>query len=85
MSERSITLQYKKNPLYDKLPVRLQVDAEGEILFNANDVCEALELSNPWQAIASHVEEDDLQKMEVIDSLGRIQQAIMAIMACAPA
>lgn len=56
--------------LYDKLPVRLQVDAEGEILFNANDVCEALELGNPWQAIASHVDAEDLQKMEALTAGG---------------
>ena len=56
--------------LYDKLPVRLQVDAKGEILFNANDVCEALELGNPWQAIASHVDAEDLQKMEALTAGG---------------
>jgi hypothetical protein len=43
--------------------------------FNANDVCEALELGNPSQAIKSHVDADDLQKLEVIDNLGRKQRA----------
>jgi prophage antirepressor-like protein len=61
--------------LYDKLPVRLQVDAKGEILFRAEDVCQALEMGNPRQAIDSHVDPDDVQKLDTIDSLGRTQQA----------
>jgi prophage antirepressor-like protein len=60
---------------YGNLPVRLQVDSEGEILFNASDVCEALELTNPWKAVADHVDPDDLTKSEVIDAKGRLQQA----------
>jgi hypothetical protein len=43
--------------------------------FNANDVCDALEMGNPSQAIKSHVDADDLQKLEVIDNLGRTQRA----------
>jgi len=58
---------------YGNLPVRLKVDSEGEILFNANDECEALELSNPHDAIANHVDPDDLAKSEVIDAKGRLQ------------
>ena len=61
--------------LFEAMPVRAQMDGAGEILFRAEDVCAALELGNPWQALATHVAEDDLQKMEVIDSLGRIQQS----------
>lgn len=61
--------------LYGKLPVRLQVDAKGEILFRAEDVCQALEMGNPRQAIDSHVDADDVQKLDIIDSLGRTQQA----------
>ena len=61
--------------LFETVPVRAQMDGAGEILFRAEDVCAALELGNPWQALATHVAEDDLQKMEVIDSLGRIQQS----------
>jgi prophage antirepressor-like protein len=60
---------------YGNLPVRLKVDSEGEILFNANDVCEALELTNPWKAVADHVDPDDLTKSEVIDAKGRSQQS----------
>ena len=55
--------------------LRVQVDDAGQPWFNANDVCDALEMGNPSQAIKSHVDADDLQKLEVIDALGRPQRA----------
>ena len=55
--------------------VRVQVDGAGLPWFNASDVCDALEMGNPSQAIKSHVDADDLQKLEVIDNLGRTQRA----------
>lgn len=55
--------------------VRVQVDDAGLPWFNASDVCDALEMGNPSQAIKSHVDADDLQKLEVIDNLGRTQRA----------
>ncbi|MDR2451409.1 MAG: hypothetical protein LBE85_06480 [Candidatus Accumulibacter sp.] len=55
--------------------VRVQVDGVGLPWFNASDVCDALEMGNPSQAIKSHVDADDLQKLEVIDNLGRTQRA----------
>ena len=55
--------------------VRVQVDDAGLPWFNATDVCDALEMGNPSQAIKSHVDADDLQKLEVIDNLGRTQRA----------
>lgn len=55
--------------------VRVQVGDNGQPWFNANDVCEALELGNPSQAIKTHVDGDDLQKLEIIDALGRPQRA----------
>ena len=54
--------------------MRVQVDDAGLPWFNASDVCDALEMGNPSQAIKSHVDADDLQKLEVIDNLGRTQQ-----------
>lgn len=60
---------------FDGAAVRVQIDASGQPWFNATDVCEALELGNPSQALKSHVDGDDLQKMEVIDALGRTQRA----------
>lgn len=56
-------------------PLNIQVDEAGEIWFPANEVCLALEYTNPWQALKTHVANDDLQKLEVIDNLGRKQQA----------
>ena len=55
--------------------VRVQVDDAGLPWFNATDVCDALEMGNPSQAIKSHVDADDLQKLEIIDNLGRTQRA----------
>jgi len=60
---------------FESHAVRVQVDAAGLPWFNASDVCDALEMSNPSQAIKSHVDADDLQKLEVIDNLGRTQRA----------
>ncbi|HHW4679863.1 MAG TPA: BRO-N domain-containing protein [Xylella sp.] len=54
--------------------VRVQVDDAGLPWFNASDVCDALEMGNPSQAIKSHVDADDLQKLEVIDNLGHTQR-----------
>ena len=44
--------------------VRTVTDEHGEIWFVANDVCAALEFGNPRQAIASHVDEGDVQSMD---------------------
>jgi hypothetical protein len=60
---------------FENNPVRIQMDEAGEPLFNASDVCVALELSNASKALSDHVEQDDITKREVIDSLGRIQNA----------
>ncbi|QTD44997.1 BRO-N domain-containing protein [Ottowia testudinis] len=55
--------------------LRVQLDSHGQPWFNASDVCDALEMGNASQAIKTHVDGDDLQKLEVIDKLGRIQRA----------
>ena len=55
--------------------LRVITDDQGTPWFNATDVCDALDIANPSQAIKSHVDADDLQKLEVIDSLGRTQRA----------
>ena len=54
--------------------VRVQVDDAGLPWFNATDVCDALELGNPSQAIKSHVETEDLQKLETLTAGGRQRQ-----------
>lgn len=55
--------------------VRVELDERGEPLFNANDVCAVLEFSNPRDAIERHVEDDDVVKRDIIDVLGRTQEA----------
>lgn len=47
-------------------PIRAQIDTIGMPWFNANDVCEALQLGNSRQAIDSHVDSDDVQKLDTI-------------------
>lgn len=59
---------------FEEQSVRVVVDDHGEPWFLANDVCSALGFGNPRQALQTHVDEDDVQKLDVIDSLGRSQQ-----------
>ncbi|MEW6464493.1 MAG: BRO family protein [Pseudomonadota bacterium] len=54
--------------------VRVQVDDAGLPWFNASDVCDALEMGNPSQAIKSHVDAEDLQKLETLTAGGRQRQ-----------
>ena len=53
--------------------IRTVTDEHGEIWFVANDVCAALELVNPHDALVKHVDAEDLAKREVADNLGRKQ------------
>ena len=53
--------------------LRVQVDDSSQPWFNANDVCEALQLGNARQALESHVDADDVQKLDTTDNLGRKQ------------
>ena len=53
--------------------IRTVSDEHGEVWFVANDICAALELGNPHQALETHVDDDDLQRLEAIDNLGRTQ------------
>jgi len=60
---------------FESHALRVNMDAAGQPWFNASDVCQLLELGNPSQALKTHVDGDDLQKMEAIDSMGRAQRA----------
>jgi prophage antirepressor-like protein len=51
------------------------VDEAGNPLFRADDVCEILEFANARDALANHVDDDDVAKRDTIDSLGRTQIA----------
>jgi prophage antirepressor-like protein len=55
--------------------VRVQVDGAGLPWFNASDVCAVLEFGNSCQALESHVDADDVQKLDAIDNLGHTQRA----------
>src|SRR5690606_598099 len=55
--------------------VRVQLDVHGSPWFNASDICAALEFVNSRQALDTHVDADDVQKLDTMDSLGRTQGA----------
>ena len=54
--------------------VRVLTSDDGETIFIVKDVCAAIGHSNPSQAIADNVHEDDLRIAEVIDSMNRKQK-----------
>lgn len=53
--------------------VRTLRDPEDNVLFNVNDVCEFLEFSNSRDALANHVDQDDVARRDTIDNMGRNQ------------
>jgi len=59
---------------FEARAVRVQVDDAGLPWFNASDVCDALEMGNPSQAVKSHVDAEDLQKLETLTAGGRQRQ-----------
>lgn len=58
---------------FDGHEVRV-IDRDGEPLFVLADVCKVLDLSNP-RKVAADLDEDAVTTSDVIDSLGRTQQA----------
>ncbi|WP_419654022.1 Bro-N domain-containing protein [Xylella fastidiosa] len=59
---------------FESKDVRIQLDEANAPWFNANDVCSILEFGNPRQAIESHVDVEDVQKLDATDNLGRTRQ-----------
>ncbi len=55
--------------------IRTVLSETNEPLFCASDVCTALGYANGRDAISKHVEEYDVAKRDIIDSLGRTQSA----------
>ena len=53
--------------------IRTMSDEQGEPLFCAKDVCDALEHTNSRRAIAKLVDEGDVTKRYTMDALGRMQ------------
>ena len=47
---------------------------DGQIWFPATALATALGFANPRQAIATHTDKDDVQKLDTIDSMGRTQK-----------
>ena len=46
--------------------IRTVTDEHGEAWFVANDICAALELTNPHDALAKHVDQEDLAKRDTL-------------------
>lgn len=67
-------MQIAKMFEFEGRQVNIQVEG-AEAWFNGTEVATALGFGNPHQALTTHVDDDDLQKLEVIDSLGRNQLA----------
>jgi prophage antirepressor-like protein len=59
---------------FEARAVRVQVDGAGAPWFNASDVCEILEFGNARQATESHVDTEDVQKMDTLTAGGRQRQ-----------
>ncbi|MFO0497540.1 MAG: Bro-N domain-containing protein [Betaproteobacteria bacterium] len=55
---------------FESHSLRVQVDDAGQPWFNANDVCAALELANPRDAIAKHVDAEDVAKRDTLTAGG---------------
>ena len=53
--------------------IRTMSNEQGEVMFCAKDVCDALGYMNSRDALRKHVELDDVAKCDTIDSLGRAQ------------
>ena len=59
---------------FESHALRVQVDEVGQPWFNASDACAALDLGNPRQALDSHVDAEDVQKMDTLTPGGRQRQ-----------
>lgn len=53
--------------------IAVETDEQGEPWFRASDVCTLLEFTNARDALAYHVETDDVEKFYIIDRIGRKQ------------
>ena len=57
----------------DEFNIRVVRNEQGEPLFCAKDVCDALGYNNSRDAMRKHVEIDDVAKRDTMDALGRMQ------------
>lgn len=56
---------------FDGHPIRVVTDDNGEPWFAANEVCEVLGFVNPRDAVARHVDDDDVGKHDTLTAGGR--------------
>lgn len=56
---------------FEGAPVRALVGEDGMPWFNANDVCKALGYVNPRDAVADHVDEEDVAKRDTLTRGGK--------------
>ena len=56
--------------------IRTKSNKQGEPMFCAKDVCEALKPTNSRKAVVERVDKDDVTRSYIIDSLGTKQRAI---------
>ena len=59
---------------FGDVKIRVKLDEAGEPWFVANDVCKALGLVNPRDAVRKHVFEGDVDQKYTIDAIGRKQK-----------
>jgi prophage antirepressor-like protein len=55
--------------------LNIATGSQGEPWFSAKEICSILGFANARQAIDTHVDSDDVQKLDVMDTLGRTQRA----------
>ena len=56
--------------------IRTMSNEQGDVMFVAKDVCDALKHSNSRKAVADMVDKDDVTRSYIVDSLGRKNHAI---------
>lgn len=68
MTNQITTFNFHNHPIHT-------INDNGEIWFRASDIANALRYGNHRQAIKTHVDSDDVQFLDTIDSMGRTQQS----------
>lgn len=56
---------------FENKTVSVVMDDAGSPWFNAREICDVLGFGNPWQAISTHVDAEDLQKLEALSNGGK--------------
>lgn len=59
---------------FESSTIAVQVDGHGNPWFNASEVCGVLGFANPRQAVDSHVDVEDVQKLDTLTAGGRQRQ-----------